>query len=111
MPIIKTKSDLGNIKTLEDIVRFVAIFAKDIVDNINGRLEFDTNLKSDTVEVTFSTANAEKEISHGLGKVPTGYLVKRASAACSIYDGDTKNSATKIYLKSSAAATVRIIVV
>lgn len=111
MPIVKTKADLGNLKSLEDIIRYVAIFAKDIVQTVNGRLEFDQNMKSDTVDVTFDSANTEVEISHDLGKVPSGYLVAKASAACAIYDGDRRNTATKIYLKSSDVSTVRIIVI
>lgn len=111
MASIKTTSDMGNVKSLRDIIRYITVFAKDLIENINGNLEFDSNIKSSTIEVTFASANVEQGIRHGLKRIPTGYIVKRASVACSIYDGGTKNTSDAIFLKSSAAGTVTLIVI
>lgn len=69
-------------------------------------LSFSDNADVSIVSVTsHGTPGTEFSIAHGLGKVPTGYIVTKQAAAGSVYDGATSNTATTLYLKSDAAST------
>jgi hypothetical protein len=75
-------------------------------------VSFDDNLDIERVSVTsHATPGTEFSVAHGLGKVPTGYIVYGQDGAGSIYDGATSNTKTTLYLKSDVASkTFRIIV-
>lgn len=106
---IKTIQTVSNAKTWEDLRRFASMALDEVISVINGRLSLIDNLSLKVVSVNFNVANEEKEISHGLGFVPNGYIVVGASAPMSIYDGLNPSSASIIYLKSSAVGTARVI--
>ncbi len=106
---IKTIQTLSNIETLEELIKFVSISFDDVVNVVNGNIGFD-NLGVFMLNATFSAANAEITFEHKLGRAPSGYLVKGLTAAMTVYDGVTANTADKIYLKSSAAGTARLII-
>lgn len=62
----------------------------------------------DLKEVNFTsnaTPDAEDTISHGLGKVPNGYIVIGRNKAGVLYNGTTAWTMTNIYLKSNVAST------
>lgn len=99
-----------NLKTIEDLARFLGKFVFELGNIINGGIDIDPkNLNMQFLAVKFVAANTEQKVPHTLNRIPTGYLVVRASAACSIYDGVSANSSTGIYLKSDALATVTLI--
>ncbi len=106
---IKTIQTLSNIETLEDLIKFVSIGFDDVVNTVNGNLGFD-NMSVFMLDAAFAAPNAEITFEHKLGRVPAGYLVKGLTAALTVYDGATANTADKIYLKSSAAGTARLII-
>lgn len=107
---LKTLLETSNLDSTEQIIRYVSIIKDQIYQIVNGKIEFDLNIWSSTVDVTFTAANTEVAVSHGLGRVPTGYILVKSSAATALYDGTTTNTASTIYLKASVAATVKIIV-
>ncbi len=108
MSRIQTSSDFGKVDP-ETLQRYLSIALTDIVNTINGNLEFDLNLRSKTlVGVVFDTADTETAVAHGMGRTPHGYFVVASDAATSLYNS-TDSDSTNLYLKSSAIATVTII--
>lgn len=93
----------------EEIPRYLTIVLADIVKQINGGLDFGTNFNASSVSAIFSSANTDTAISHGLGRVPAGYLVLGSSAAMQVYDGVTDDSNLLAYLRSSAVGTANIL--
>lgn len=109
MAKVKSPSDLGNLKTFEELRQYITIFLTDLISQINGNLEFAQNIKTQEVVVTFSAANTNTAIPHSLGRVPAGYIQVEAGAATSLYNGNVANTAGVFNLRSSAATTVRIL--
>lgn len=101
--------DVSNV-TDDDLRRFLTAFNNQVTQVMNGNIEFNDNTKSQKISVTFPTANAEVLISHGLARVPNGYILVGASVAMSLYDGDSSNTDKVLYLKSNAAGTAQIMV-
>lgn len=56
--------------------------------------------------VTFATPDADTEVRHELGYVPTTYMVLSKTAACDVYDGTRTPSSRILVLRGTAAATV-----
>ena len=84
----------------------------DLLSVVNGKLEFKTNIQSEIASITFGTADTEVKIPHGLGRVPTGYLlIGSAGIPSELYDGDTKNTTAFIYLKNVTANAVTKILI
>jgi hypothetical protein len=79
---------------------------------LDRTLSFDDNVDCRRVEVvTHATPGTEFSVAHELGKVPTGYIVYGQSAAGSVYDGATANTAATLYLKSDVSSkTFRLLV-
>ena len=103
-------SQLGNIKTLPDIIRFVAIFADDVENVVNGQLEFGLNLKTSLITCVFEAINTEQGFNHGLDRVPQGYILVSSAVATTIFSGATSNTAEKIYLQSTALGSTKVLV-
>lgn len=101
--------DLGKIKDVSEFMRYCAKFCQNLFNLINGKLEFDSNILSQTVEVTFATANTDTKVSHSLNRTGLGYIVKSKSAACDVYDGNTAANNKAIYVRSTVATTVTLI--
>ena len=80
-----------------------------LVDTVNGQLEFDQNFLSNTKEVVFTLANTEQAVNHNLNKLIYNYMPVSKLAACDIYDGGTSPTSNTIYLKSTVATTVTLI--
>lgn len=109
MSKINSSTDIDRV-TPEDLPRYTSIVLGDIVGTINGNLDFATNFNAKTSSVIFSAANTDTAIIHGLGRVPTGYIVYGATAAMSVYDGATPSTSQLLYLRASATGTARILI-
>lgn len=107
---IRSSADLGNINDLDGLRRFISIFLNDTLTQVNGNLLFGDNIKTQILSITFPTANTEVVTVHSLGKVPNGYIKVGSEAAAVIYDGTTENTSSNIYLRSTVATTVQVMV-
>lgn len=108
MPKINHYPDLGNIKDPDEFMKHASPVIKGIADIVNGKLGFD-NMNTQTVTVTFPSANTDVVVPHTLNKMGVHYLPAKKSVACDIFDGTGVASINKIYLQSSVAATVTLI--
>jgi len=75
---------------------------------LNGGISFGDGTQSDNVDgvwinaITPGVANTDFTVTHNLGRVPAGYIVKSKSAACDIYDGSVAASETQLTLRATA---------
>lgn len=78
---------------------------------LNSGLKFSDNFSGKQVSVTFSGAAADASVAHGLGRVPTGYIILSSSVSMNVYTGATAWTSNLIYLRASAAGTVVVLVI
>ncbi len=109
MSNITASSDMTQCKP-EELAKFLDLFCQDVVSVVNGKLDFSTNFNSKLISITFGAANVNTSANHGLGRVPSGYIVTSATAATSVYNGSMPNTSSSINLMASAAATVGLLV-
>lgn len=107
---VTAKTDISNVEGEDDIKRFSTIFFKQAADALNGNLTIADNFKWSFVTVIFTTADTEVPVSHSLAAVPNGYILAGASVSLNLYDGDSTNTSTRLYLKSSAAGTAKVLI-
>lgn len=94
----------------DQLKKFLSKFGDQLLTVINGGLDFQSNFSCKLLSVTFSAANTNTSVSHGLGRVPTGYIPYQKSASLNVYDGTSANSASTLNLRASATGTVGLIV-
>jgi hypothetical protein len=70
--------------------------------------EYQVEINGSTWAALFVAANADTVITHGLNRVPTGYILTMASAAMSLYDGSLPSDNASITLRSSAVGSATI---
>ena len=108
MPKIQSRTDLTSVRP-EEYQKHSAIAISEMADTMNGGLEFDKNINSQHVTVKFTQANTDTAISHSMGRSGLHYWKAKSSADCSIYDGAKASTNNTIYLRSTAVATVVLI--
>ena len=104
-----TKLTTSNVRTWEELRKYVSQDLSGIADILNGGIDF-TNFRAQTVIVDFTAANTNTKINHKLNKIPSGYLMAKISANMVIYDGAGDSTDQDIYLKSSAIGTATVII-
>ena len=110
MSRVETHGDLGSIKTPEEFMRFCSSFLSDLENAFNGLIEFDQNIKSQTVSVKFDSANVDKEIKHSLNKSSVNFLVANKDVSCDIYHGSGSDTGSTIFLRSTVAPATVILI-
>lgn len=108
MSKVQLYSGLDDIKA-EEFQSAASQLLSDIVSRVNGQLEFDKNILSQTVEVVFTATNTEQAVKHNLNKLIYNYIPVSKLAACDIYDGGSGPNNNTIYLKSTVATTVTLV--
>lgn len=109
MSKIQASGGIAQVKP-EDVPRFVDIFCQEVLRVVNGGLDFSTNFDCKIVSATFTVANSDLAVAHGLGRVAGGYFPINKSAAMDIYTGSGQGTASTIYLRSSAVGAVDLVV-
>lgn len=102
--------DVNRLESLEELRRFTAIALTQLSQIVNNGISFADNFDSAILTVTFSAANTEQAISHGLGRVPAGYICIGSAAATTLYDGSSANTSSLLYLRATVATSARILV-
>lgn len=107
----------GYLRSIPQVLqRALVLVGNDLSRVINGNISFG-NLTDGTDNITGfwysgvtpNPAGTEFQVTHNLGRVPTGWLVVNADQACSVYKGATVWTTSKMYLKCSAA-TVNLVI-
>lgn len=110
MSKITRETNIDLVKDDEKRWNFVSQFFDNIKELLNNGLKFSDNFDSKFVNVSFAAANIDTAVPHGLGRVPTGYIVTRRGASLTVVDGATAWTSNIIYLKSTAIGTVTVLV-
>lgn len=77
---------------------------------LNGQISFIDNCKTSSVVVVFAAANKQQSVPHTLNKVPLGYIMIGSKAAAQIFDGTSGNTPQTLFVQSTVATTVRLLV-
>ncbi len=109
MSSITASTDMSNVKP-EELAKFVDLFFQAVADTVNGKLDFQTNLNCKLINITFTAANTDASAGHGLGRVPSGYIITSSSVATSVYSGSAASTASNIILRANVPATVGLLV-
>lgn len=109
MPKIQNHTGLSNIKDTGEFVTRGSQAIQEIGDTVNGKLEFDKNLNTQTVSVNFTTANTDVAVSHNLNKVGVNFIQANSSVACNVFKGKKVSTSNTLYLQSTQPATVTLI--
>lgn len=110
MSKITQESKIDIVKEDVDRWNLVSQFFDQVKTIINNGLKFSDNFDGKIINVTFSSANTDTSVAHGLGRAPAGYIVTSLSASMVIYNGSTGSSSTNLILRSSAAGSAGLIV-
>jgi hypothetical protein len=110
---ITYRPNVQSVPKWEDLRSFVAAVISDLLFEINGRLEFGTNIAaSGPITVTFSASATPVTVPHGLAKVPVGFLVVDLNGAFTVYSANrTLWDAQQIFLQASGAGTAVVFVI
>jgi len=89
----------------EDLYGVLSGFVHDVTRILNRGVVFEDNVDCAFVSFTSNaTPDTEDTVAHGLGRVPTGYLVYSRDKAGVLYDSGTAFTASNIYLKCNVAS-------
>lgn len=106
---IKPPLTTSNIKTIEDLVKYSSITFSSIIDAINGNLALSDNIRLEIQNVTFTQANVDTVVRHGLGYSPNGYIVVGNSSNVTIYDGLRPSTNDALYLRATGSTNAKIL--
>jgi hypothetical protein len=107
---ISASTKIEMIKEDSEKFRYISIVLDNIAAVVNGNVEFLVNMRLKQVSVTFTATNTDTSVAHGLGFLPSGYIIIGSTAAMSVYDGSISNTVTTLTLRASATGTVRLLV-
>ncbi len=113
MAKVTVPSTLSNITTQSDLQRFLSAFVSQITQQVNGSLQFHANIAT-TPPIVVGFTSGVIGVSHGLGRVPGGFLVVNLTAAASIYSPQGAAyawTANAVYLQSSAGVTATLFLI
>ena len=111
MSQLKYNPNLSNIKDLDMFIKYASQAIKQIQDIIDGGVDFDINIASQTLTVTFSLANTVRIINHKMNRTGLKYFVVDKSVACDIYHTASRDTVSQIALSCTVATTVTIILI
>lgn len=101
--------DIDRVKP-EDVPRYTSIALDQIATILNNGIRPGDNFATNPLELTFSLADTDTALAHGLNRVPVGYIVVSKSAATVVYNGSSAWTSTLIYLRANVAATIKLFV-
>jgi hypothetical protein len=114
MAQVSTPVTIQNVQSFEDLRRFVKKALTDIINQINGNIQFVSNIAAaGPYQLTFTAANAPVSLAHVLGVVPSGFIVINTTAAMSIYKAPGNGNGidwtqTSIVLQSDRVGTATL---
>lgn len=115
-PVVSTDGKLSDVQ-----VGFITDSIRNIIRALNGKLSLGDgsqssqsgNLDGQTKEVTFTSANTDYEVPHGLGRVPIGILPLQVNQDGAVVRGSSFGSWTpeRLYVRCNVAGTTGLFLV
>jgi hypothetical protein len=107
---LKAPQTVSNVESWQDLQRFSDQYFTATTDLLNGNLTFVDNIDVSIVTFNFLAANTTYQVTHTLERIPTGYLVIKKAASTDVYDGVGTNTGSAIFLRSTVATQVTVMV-
>ena len=108
---IKFPFEISNLKPDDkDFVNYTAQILNALVATVNGDISLVDNGRTSLVRVLFNIANTQQAIQHTLNKVPVGYIQVGAVAAAQLFNGTSANTSSILYVQSTVATTVTLLI-
>lgn len=108
MSKVTQPSDLGQITEQKDFNNKCSNVISELVDAVNGNLDFLTNVNCCFASGTIA-ANTRLALKHTLGRVPSGKIVIYQTSHDAIYDATVGNTTDTIYLWCDSAGDFKLI--
>jgi hypothetical protein len=102
--------DISNVADVDQVKRFVTQFQINCKEVVNGNIDFTDNCRTALVSVTFTATNTNTSVSHGLGRVPRGFILVGSSVAMNVYNGSGTTDGTSLSVKADATGTASLLV-
>ena len=108
---INYPANLSNKQVTDDnFISNLSKFLTDVASALSGGISITDNCDIRILSITFSIANNELAITHSLNRIPAGYILVSTKAPTQIYDGVSANDKQSLYLRSTVATTVNVLV-
>jgi hypothetical protein len=106
-------AELRAIKEVGELARFTSAQFKAIMDAINGNLNFSDNLKCVILTIlTPATAQLTFQVNHGLGFVPTGFMIVDRTSNMNVWrDKNSTTDKEMISLKCDLASVAATLII
>lgn len=88
--------------------RFIDQFCQDVVNTVNGGLDFGSNFNGIIVQLSFNFASTDILFNHKLGRTPTGFIIMSSDQPFVVYKGSTAFTDTVINLRASVPGTATV---
>lgn len=107
-----TPNNWWNIQNLQDSEKWssLSLFLKDIYNILNKGFIPSDNMRGSLKEVTFTAADTDTEVEHGLNYSPQYYLVFNRNGGFIVYSGVSVTTNRFIYLRATDTGTARIFI-
>lgn len=103
------QTDLGRIKDLDTLIKYTSQCIQQLNNIVNGNIEFDSNIMSQTMSIKFTTANLDTMFTHTLNRKNLKYMIVDKTIACDVYHTASKDNASQICLACTQVTSVTII--
>lgn len=110
MAFLSNPKQLQNINDVQEFMRYCAQAVEDLQTLVNGQIEFNSNIKSQSVVVLFNDANTDVLIRHNLNKTGVNFLVVNKNASSDFYHGSNQDTQSTINLRSTVAGVTATII-
>lgn len=101
---------ISNVTTGQDLQRFLSQTLSAMLSAFNGQITFTENINCAIVPVTFDAANKTVAVPHKLNRIASLYLVASMSNDLRVFDSKTANTSDTLYVQSTAAGSVNLVV-
>lgn len=77
---------------------------------LGGEVDLTENCKTTFAGVSFAASGVDVAITHGLNRVPKGYIVAGKSVTMDITDGSGSNTTKTLFIRSTAVGYARLLI-
>lgn len=110
MANVRAPHQFGRITDQKEFNNSVSRYVDELHPVINGKLQFDQNINSQTITMFFTLANTNYVINHTLNRTGLNFLIAHKTQSFDIFHGSGIDTPSTINLQSSVAGvTVTLI--
>jgi hypothetical protein len=102
------QTDLGRIEDLPTLIKYTALCIQQLNNIVNGNIEFDTNIASQTVSYTFTSTSTFVLIKHGLNRKNLKFMLVDSDQAGVLWHNAVQDDVSHIALAFSASVVSNV---